>query len=355
MDTLTHALSGALLARATVSKGAPARSIPRRIAAGFFACAAPDLDFVIGYAGPVAYLEQHRGVTHSLLLLPLWALVLSWLLAKILREPDGRGGKAGWRALYGVTALSLAAHIAGDVITGFGTMVFAPLSSWRAALGTTFIIDLWFSGIILAGLVLSLFFRRSRVPAIAASVVLAGYVGFQYVQKEKALEFARAYSEMQNLENGRITAHPRPVSPFNWTVFVSTPAEHHFAHINLVRREPRPYRPGDGFIARVDSPYLPLERAAWVVQTRYGHPPADALGKEAWSSPGLAFFRWFADLPAFDGMTEGSTCLWFTDLRFLTPGRDGMPFRFGACRDAPGAPWRPYQRADTGGRILLPQ
>ena len=55
----------------------------------------------------------------------------------------------------GNTALSLAAHIAGDVITGFGTMVFAPLSRWRAALGTTFIIDLWFSGIILAGLIAS--------------------------------------------------------------------------------------------------------------------------------------------------------------------------------------------------------
>jgi len=54
VDTLTHALSGALLARATASE--EPRAIPRRIAAGFFACAAPDLDFVFGYAGPVEYL-----------------------------------------------------------------------------------------------------------------------------------------------------------------------------------------------------------------------------------------------------------------------------------------------------------
>src|SRR3954465_15655567 len=103
MDTLTHALSGALLARATNPKDAPPRSLPRRIAAGFFACAAPDLDFVVGSAGSVAYLAQHRGVTHSLILLPLWALLLSWVLAKILREPRGwRGGPppppAGGRA-----------------------------------------------------------------------------------------------------------------------------------------------------------------------------------------------------------------------------------------------------------------
>jgi inner membrane protein len=349
LDTLTHALSGALLARATAPKNAPPRSLPRRIAAGFFAAAAPDLDFVLGYAGPVVYLEQHRGVTHSVLLLPLWALLLSWLLAKILREPRG------WRALYGVTALSLAAHIVGDLITGFGTMMFAPLSSWRAALGATFIIDLWFSGIIVAGLLVSIAFRRSRFPAVAASVVLAGYVGFQYVQKQKAIDFGEAYVRREGMRDATVTAHPRPVSPFNWTVFASTGNEHHFAHVNLVRREARPYQPGDGFIAKVDSPYLPLDQAAWVVKTRYGHPPTDGLGKQAWNSPALGFFRWFADLPAFDGVSEGSTCAWFFDLRFLTPGRDNVPFRFGACRDKPGDAWRAYQRSESGGRVLLPQ
>src|SRR5437016_12721455 len=180
MDTLTHALSGALLARATASE--EPRAIPRRIAAGFFACAAPDLDFVFGYAGPVEYLLNHRGITHSLVLLPLWALALSWLLARILREPRG------WRALYGISALAIAAHIAGDVITSYGTMILAPLSDWRARIGTTFIVDLWFSGIIAAGLAASAVLRRSRWPAVAASAALAAYVVVQSLQKEKAVE-----------------------------------------------------------------------------------------------------------------------------------------------------------------------
>src|SRR5438309_5247905 len=208
MDTLTHALSGALLARATASE--EPRAIPRRIAAGFFACAAPDLDFVFGYAGPVQYLLNHRGITHSLLLLPLWALALSWLLAKILREPRG------WRALYGISALAIAAHIAGDVITSYGTMVLAPLSDWRAGIGTTFIIDLWFTGIIVAGLIASAIAYRSRWPAIAALGVLVAYVGFQYLQRGHALELDAKHAR----PGMRIDAHPRPVSPFNWTVFV---------------------------------------------------------------------------------------------------------------------------------------
>ena len=231
MDTLTHALSGALLARATAPGDSPPRSILRRMAAGFFACAAPDLDFVIGYFGPVEYLLNHRGVTHSLLLLPLWALLCSWILAKVLREPQG------WRALYGVTALGLGLHIAGDVITSFGTMVHAPFSDWRAQIGTTFIIDLWFSGIIIAGLALSAIFGRTRWPAVAASAFLAGYVGFQYAQKQKALEFGERYARAQGLRDASVNVQARPVSPFNWTVFVSDTETHRFAHVNLARSD----------------------------------------------------------------------------------------------------------------------
>jgi inner membrane protein len=333
MDTLTHALSGALLARATNPRTALPRSLPRRIAAGFFACAAPDLDFVVGFAGPTAYLAQHRGVTHSLILLPLWALLFSWILAKILREPRG------WRALYGVTAMSLALHVAGDVITSFGTMVLAPFSDWRAAIGTTFIIDLWFSGIIVAGLVASVFLPKFRAPSVAALALLAGYVGFQYLQKEKALEFGAEYAKTKAMGNARISAQPRPPTPFNWTVFVSDDEAHRFSHVNLLRKAPKAYRPGDGFIARIDSPYLPLDQAIWVARSRYGETD-QALIREAWNADALAVYRWFADLPAFDGLSRDPACAFFVDLRFLTPGREGVSFRYGACRDAPGTAWR---------------
>ncbi len=79
MDTLTHALSGALLARAT----APAAPRPDqlttngRMAIGFVAAAFPDSDFIARWIDPLTYLTTHRGITHSILLLPLWALALA--------------------------------------------------------------------------------------------------------------------------------------------------------------------------------------------------------------------------------------------------------------------------------------
>lgn len=346
MDTLTHALSGALAARATAPRAAPPGALLRRAAAGFIACAFPDIDFVTGFLGPVQLLLHHRGVTHSLLMLPLWAFALSWLLARVLREPGG------WRALYGVCALGIGVHIAGDWITSFGTMVFAPLSDWRAALGVTFIIDLWFSAIIVAGLAACAVWRRSRAPAAAAFAVLVAYVGWQWTLKQEALEFGRRWADARGMREASVSAYPRPVSPLNWTVIASDAEAHHFAHVNLRREAPRTARAGDGFIARLDAPYAPLAQARWETRSRYGEALDERmLAREAAGSPALAFFRWFADAPAFDGVSAGSDCVGFLDLRFATPGSEFAPFRFEACRERPGVPWRAWKRDAAGNRV----
>ena len=233
--------------------------------------------------------------------------------------------------------MSIGAHIAGDVITSFGTLVLAPFWDWRAAIGTTFIIDLWFSAILVAGLLASAIFSRTKIPSLIASVALAGYVGLQYVQKEKALEFGQQFAREKGLGTAQVVAHPRPVSPFNWTVFVSDDDAHRITHINLLRSESKRYAPGDGFVARLDAAYRPLAFAQWETRSRYGESD-QAVVKEAWNSPAFGTYRWFAALPAFDGMSGG--CAWFVDLRFLTPGRGGtMPFRYAACREKPGAAW----------------
>ncbi|MGH8705082.1 MAG: metal-dependent hydrolase, partial [Burkholderiales bacterium] len=270
------------------------------------------------------------------------------LLALVLREPRG------WRALYVVCVLGVGTHIMGDLITSFGTMIFAPFSDARFGWGTTFIIDLWFSGAIVAGLIASAFWYRSRLPAVAACAVLVAYVGFQAVLRGRAIEFGVQHAQSRGLPAAGVTAHPRPVSPFNWTVFVSDASAHRYAHVNLVREQPRTFQPRDGFAAKLDAPYMPLATARWVTRSRYGESAEEqALARAAWESPALGFMRWFAERPAFDGLTEGSSCAWFLDLRFVNPGRDWVPFRFGACREQPGAPWRAYEREGESGRVAL--
>jgi inner membrane protein len=345
MDTLTHALSGALIGRATARRegGPDALPVGRRMLVGFMAAAFPDIDFVVRYLSPLSYLYQHRGVTHSILMLPLWAALLAVIFAALWRW------KPGWRAYFGIAALGLGAHIAGDLITSFGTMIFAPVSDARFGIGTTFIIDLWFTGIILAGLVASAIWRRSRSCAVGALAVLALYVGFQWTLQQRAIDFGERYARGSGLDALRVSAQPRPVSPFNWTVFIEDAGGYRYAHVNLIRDSAKPQPTSEtGFIARLDAAYRPLDDAQWIAAPRFGTSERDAaLAREAYEQSDFRFFRWFAAYPAAVEIDRGNPheCVWFQDLRFLTPGRGATPFRYGMCREARG-PWQPFQLVD---------
>jgi inner membrane protein len=351
MDTLTHALSGALAARAS----APVRgriSVAARVAAGFFACAWPDTDVVLSYISPVIYLTQHRGVTHSIVLAPLWAFMLAWLLAKF-----HRGKRVSWRDYFGVCLLALAMHIVGDLITSFGTMIYAPFSDARLAWNTTFIIDLWFSGIIVGGLAAARIWSRSRAPAMVGLVVLAGYVGLQAVQHDNAVDFGKRYAEKQALAEAQVSAIPRPVSPFNWMVVVTEHERYHYANVNLVRDEmPAAPGPDAGLIERLNAAYAPLAQARWTIVHRYGPDPSQRdLAARVFAHAALGFYRWFADYPALYRIDSGnpSTCVWFEDLRFTTAGRDSNSFRYGLCSERDSGPWRAFRLRDDGTREPL--
>lgn len=337
MDTLTHALSGALLARATAGLEKPALPVGRRVAIGALVAAFPDIDVVASWLSPLAYLYNHRGVTHSLLMLPLWTVLLAWLLALIWR------GGPGWKTYAPVVAMSLAAHIAGDWITTFGTMIFAPLSDYRHGIGTTFIIDLWFSGIIVAGLLLSLLWRRSRLPAVAGLAVLVAYVVLQSVLLQQAVEFGRGHAQAAGLQQARVSALPRPVSPFNWMVVIEDDKGYHYSHVNLIRRQVLKAGDDAGFIAKLDAVYRPLDQAVWETDVRYGSGSQGAVVRAVFEHPQFEFFRWFAAYPALHRIDSeaSSLCVWFKDLRFLTPGRKAFPFIYGMCSVGAG-PMRPY-------------
>lgn len=251
--------------------------------------------------------------------------------------------------------MSLGIHIAGDWITSYGTMVFAPLSDTRYGIGTTFIIDLWFTGIILAGLLAAWVWRATPLPAIAGLAALCGYVAFQGLQQQRAIEWGEAYALSSGLKQAQVTAQPRPVSPFNWMVIVHSGEDVRYSFVNLVRREPLQISADAGFIRRLDAAYLPLTQAQWVYATRFGPSEAErAIAREVWSHPQFEFFRWFAEEPVLLRGDTGklSTCAWFQDLRFFTPGRSTWPFRYGMCREG-GGPWQLFRLDGNDTRVPI--
>ena len=55
-----------------------------------------------------------------------------------------------------------------------------------------------------------------------------------------ALDYGREYAAKQGWSGVEISAQPRAVSPFNWTVFASDELVHRYAHVNLAREAPHP-------------------------------------------------------------------------------------------------------------------
>lgn len=353
MDTLTHALSGALLARATEPKRPRPDQLPRRLRmwVGFWAAVFPDSDFIFRFIDPLAYLTWHRGITHSIIMLPLWAVGLSFLFMLIVRR------RYSWKAFVGVCMLGIGIHIVGDVITAFGTMIFAPLSVLRVQIPTTFIIDPYFTSILVAGLILSIVWKAPRAPAIVGLGVLAGYVGFQAILQQRAVAAGDEYIAARRLETAEAHALPQPLSPFNWMVVIEQPQGYHLAYINLLREESVPQTPADAsWFRRLEASYRPVKDADWRFVPRYGALEADMkLAKAAWDSDALARYRRFTLFPALYRVEREPlrTCVLFYDLRFATVGRR-IPFRYGACRYGAQEPWQAYRlTSDNDGAELL--
>lgn len=312
---------------------------------GFWAAAFPDSDFIVRFIDPLLYLTTHRGITHSVIMLPLWAAILAWLFFAFFR------GQHRWREFVGICAIGIGIHIVGDVVTAFGTMVFAPLSDWRLQIPTTFIIDPYFTAILAAGLIASAFWKLSRRPALIALAVLAAYVGFQGLMHQRAIGIGERYLAAQGLTAVEVSAVPQPFSPFHWMIVVSEPQQYRLAYVSLTRSQ-TPAPPADDafWFTRIASAYRPTDALLWKEVPRFGRSPMEVdLASEVWHSEMFARFRRFALYPAVYRIDQESarTCVWFNDLRFALFGRN-MPFRYGACRAASDGAWEVYRLLGEG-------
>jgi inner membrane protein len=273
------------------------------------------------------------------LLLPLWALLLSWIISRLFKSPGG------WRDFYGLTAVTLLVHIFGDWITGYGTQLFAPLTHQTFSLGTTFIIDPVLTLVLLAGFAAGLWKKTSLRPAQLASLAAALWIGTQFYWKQQAIEAGDAYARSQGWETFQVSAEPRPIAPYNWTVLIQEGDRYHYAHLKLNAQTLQVANQDANWLSRALAAFQPSTLASWQTVPIFGQGLEHSLARDIWARPEFEFFRWFASAPALyriDHYPQGP-CVWFQDLRFIAPGRDG-PFRFGLC----GPEWKAYRLGRDG-------
>lgn len=336
MDNLTHTLSGLLTGRLAPASRLPIRT---RYIVGALAANAPDLDILLAPFSSELYLLHHRGLTHSLLLLPFLAWLLSCGFSRLFRA------SGQWRDYYALTAIALLVHIIGDWITGYGTQLFAPLSNQPFSLGTTFILDPLITGMLLLGYLGSVWIKDSLRPAQIASVAVVAWIATQFYWKQQALEAGEIYAASQGWTGVQVSAEPRPIAPFNWTVIVRDHERYHYTHLNLHAHSIHPVPADANWLEKALSAFHPPQQASWQTVAKFGRLADENLARDIWARPELDFFRWFASAPALYRIDrhEQGACVWFEDLRFSTPGRNS-PFRFGLC----GPEWEVYRMARNG-------
>ncbi len=152
MDTITHGIVGALIAKSFFSeRNGRVATFAATVGAMF-----PDVDVVqeIVSRDPLAIVKYHRAITHSFVALPFFAALLAWLTRVGFAFARKRWDLREWEApplgiLFIIYAIAIASHIFLDAMTSFGTRIRYPLSQERVAWDLLFIIDFSFTAIVL--------------------------------------------------------------------------------------------------------------------------------------------------------------------------------------------------------------
>lgn len=250
MDSVTHLFYGGVIAAAI----APRAHRRAALLAGMALNTLPDLDVIPLklFADPVAEMTCHRGVTHSMLLLPF----VAWALWAWFKRRGGRVAEAP-RRWFWVFMLTLLAHPFIDAFTVYGTQLLWPLPLAPTMWSSLFIIDpvfllLWFLAFVVAMAVPQ---RRLADRALVAGLALGfGYLGWSLVAKwqvERAAEHTLAAMALQDAPRFSV---PMPFNTLLWRVVVMTPDGYLEGERSVVAdRGPMRFRAVPADVALVDA------------------------------------------------------------------------------------------------------
>ncbi len=353
MDTVTHGIAGSVFARTLTERPAARAALVLGLAGSML----PDIDILFSH-DKIDYLRNHRGWTHSFLLLPFFALALA-LAARLVYRYARHIPLA---TLFLFSAVGIASHIAFDWITSFGTMFGLPFTRRRYALDWVFIVDPIFTGIVSISLLATTIFRsKGRLLSTIGASLLLAYLALCATLHHSAL---RTWKRMDATPAGaKAIVLPQALSPFRWLGLSERENEIHVAFFDIgpfAKGHPTPRPPtrlSEVFSSLSDF-YPPPERAKI---ERYAKPPPSPALEEAQKLPEVQAYLDFARFPLATVTAErdGTTTVSFQDLRFL-PWFTGpwerqrgfryrrQPFVYRVRLDRAG---RPIERDFVGGTL----
>lgn len=137
MDTITHTLFGLSLYGAVDKQRMDKNSRKAYLLTAVGASQIPDIDVISRFWDTEGlYQMWHRGITHSVFLTPVWALLFLLLSFLLFRVKDKKLFLLGWLAVF--------IHNTSDLFNAWGTGYLEPFSTMRVTFGTIPIVDFVF-------------------------------------------------------------------------------------------------------------------------------------------------------------------------------------------------------------------
>ena len=197
MDPISQGIVGALWAASL----APKHKLKPTLIAGALAGVAADLDvFISSSTDPLLFLEYHRQFTHSLIFVPIGALIVAlclWPFLKRSLQP---------KELLTACFLGYLSHGLLDACTTYGTQLLWPFTDDRVAWNVISIVDPLFTLPLLITVVLGVRAKRVNAWPRIGLIWLFAYLGAGEIQRQRA-ETA--------VKSPRPAATPRPGSMLN--------------------------------------------------------------------------------------------------------------------------------------------
>lgn len=264
MDPLTHTATGLFLTRAGLG-----RWTPRAAPIVMLAANAPDIDILAAMGGSLNYLHYHRHLTHSLVAMPVMALLTVLVVRVAGRRP------VHWVGAFFAALIAVASHLLLDFTNVYGLRLLLPFSSRWLRLDLTSIVDLWIWGAFLLGIAGPFLARlvgseissgaarernHGRASAWFTLAFLLFYTcgrGVLHARAETALE-SRIYEGSVPL---RVAAVPGPANPWRWRGLVETRDFYAVEDLNLAGE----FEPSRGMVLHKPEPDPALDAARHTV------------------------------------------------------------------------------------------
>ena len=206
MDPVTQGAFGAIFAQTISNK----KKILVGSIVGCFAGLAPDLDiFIRSASDPLLKLEYHRQFTHSLIFIPIGALIVTFFSRLLFKK------YLSWGETYFFSFIGFATHGLLDACTSYGTQLLWPFTDERISWNYISVVDLFLTIPVILAIIFAIIMKNKYITLFGIVYILV-YLTFGAYQENRAQFVGKSIANLRGHESKDLTAKPSLGNLFLW-------------------------------------------------------------------------------------------------------------------------------------------